>query len=346
MSDPSCRILSRFHPCHGTNIVLLDGNTVAYRKASYANGLTFSERPLQLGEIFLLEIEKNERGWSGYMRLGKCLSLLNKKIIHFHNNNQNEFIITIITISQNYSPYTQIIGLTQLNPDYETLTVGLPQYALPDLSNKGTSWVFPITKSPTPAEVSAENDRQLRNCASTANQLNRTSGVCSSHSCKAKAEANTKYLFQMRYLFVNVLSNLGNILGDEKLFIKTSRGIIPRSSLKPVSPDGSDVLPTDTGSRIGIMYVENPFDSNKAEMHFIINGEDQGPCTKDIPYRDGALHAVVDVYGTTKQVKIVQLYGGTRTILEIFLHCMKLYSYCIRHCKSLIYTINISLTSK
>lgn len=45
-------------------------------------------------------------------------------------------------------------------------------------------------------------------------------------------------------------------------------------------------------------------------MHFIINGEDQGPCTKDIPYKEGALHAVVDVYGTTKQVKIIQLYGS------------------------------------
>lgn len=51
-------------------------------------------------------------------------------------------------------------------------------------------------------------------------------------------------------------------------------------------------------------------DANKAEMHFIINGEDQGPCTKDIPYKEGALHAVVDVYGTTKQVKIIQLYGS------------------------------------
>ena len=51
-------------------------------------------------------------------------------------------------------------------------------------------------------------------------------------------------------------------------------------------------------------------DSNSAEMHFIINGEDQGPCTRDIPYKEGALHAVVDVYGTTKQVKIIQLYGS------------------------------------
>lgn len=76
MNDPSCRALSRFHICHGTNIELLDGHTVAYRKASYANGLTFSERPLQLGEIFLLEIEKNERGWSGYMRLGELMQII------------------------------------------------------------------------------------------------------------------------------------------------------------------------------------------------------------------------------------------------------------------------------
>lgn len=58
--------------------------------------------------------------------------------------------------------------------------------------------------------------------------------------------------------------------------------------------------------------------SDTAEMHFIINGEDQGVCSKDIPYKAGPLRAVVDVYGTTKQVRIVQLYGGMHSFLTLF----------------------------
>lgn len=64
----------------------------------------------------------------------------------------------------------------------------------------------------------------------------------------------------------------------------------------------------NVGSRIGVIFVPVPHDSDKAQMHFIINGVDHGPCVSDIPYKDTALHAVVDVYGTTKQVKIIQLY--------------------------------------
>jgi len=62
------------------------------------------------------------------------------------------------------------------------------------------------------------------------------------------------------------------------------------------------------GSRIGVMYI--PTDDKEAEMHYIINGEDMGACVKRIPYKDAPLHVVVDVYGTTKKVRIVQLYHG------------------------------------
>ena len=102
-----------------------------------------------------------------------------------------------------------------------------------------------------------------------------------------------------------------NILGNG-INVKTSRGVFPRSLLKPIAQDGgasTDILPTDTNSRIGVIFVPSEHEADKAEMHFIINGEDQGPCTHDIPYKQGALHVVIDVYGTTKQVKIIQLYG-------------------------------------
>jgi len=233
----------QFHPYHGENIRLSDDGQVAYRRSSFAHAIGFSAKPLSPREIFLIEIEKNERGWSGHLR----------------------------------------IGLTQHDPQEH---FALPQYALPDLANMGKSWIFAVTKSHNRVY---DNDPD-----------------------------NNGQPYQ-------------SILGEGE-YVYTARGAFKRSLLKPrqrlpmptqfddmedaasgASSDSSlsnsqdnEILPTDVGSRIGIVYVVK---GQWAEMHFIINGEDQGPCARGIPYQDGPLYVVVDVYGTTKQVRIVQLYG-------------------------------------
>lgn len=331
MSSPEDQRTARFHNYHGTNIILCDDNTVAYRKSSFANALTFSEQPLcpgksppintvfdntdfishcfkarnpsmhlmtiglaligiqivsqipipdyfspsntvliggQLkshlshpppalppsnphrplpGELFLLEIEKNEAGWSGNMRL----------------------------------------GLTQMDPKLAASSNScLPMYALPDLANLGTSWIYPVTMG----QGQSGNRNNLNSCTAD--------NPVASNSTEASTSSSSEI----------------NILGGGGMHFRTSRGLIPRSVLRPMSM--TDMHPMDTGSRIGVMFVPTTKDKTKGEMHFIINGQDQGASTKDIPYTQGPLHAVVDVYGTTKQVKIIQLYGR-KYILDV-----------------------------
>lgn len=244
----------RFHTTCGDNIQLLDDNMVAYRQTSFAHAITFSEKPLHPMEIFLIEIEKNERGWSGHLR----------------------------------------IGLTQHNPAEKR---SLPQYALPDLANMGKSWIFAVTKSHNKILDPDENQVKSRTRSK------------SNPSIFGEGEFIQTY---MGYINRNVLKPV------PRLFPMDTNGSEEGPSMSVINFDvgsqdstdsaDSDILPTDTGSRIGIVYIVR---NNLAEMHFIINGEDQGVYAKDIPYSDGPLYAMVDVYGTTKQVRIVQLYGGT-----------------------------------
>ena len=61
----------RFHPNHANNVVLEENGQVAYRTTGYGNGFVFSERYLEPGEIFVVEIERNDKQWfQGYLRLG------------------------------------------------------------------------------------------------------------------------------------------------------------------------------------------------------------------------------------------------------------------------------------
>jgi len=259
--------VKKFHNFHGQNIKLSHGNTVASRETSFAHALVFSEKPLQPGEIFLVEIEKTERGWSGHMR----------------------------------------IGLTEVDPAKQPNN--LPQYALPDLANLGRCWVSAVTKSRSrlqyyspdnnpilvpPYQQSVLGDGEVistpcgrvrRSLLQPSYSLFRSSFVNNSTNCQS---SNSQY---------TPAASANNPFDGEEPSLKAAKKLI---------------LATDMGSRIGVCFCPDET-GTFARMHFIINGEDQGPSEEFIPL-DGdsidcpQLYAVVDVYGTTKQVRLIELY--------------------------------------
>lgn len=162
----------------------------------------------------------------------------------------------------------------------------LPEDACPDLSNREDSWVFPISKPATCDTILLHT------------QIARTITRPYQHCCSydpAELKRDPK----------DLLSN-----GD-KTFVRTMRGVVARSMLQPrLIFNYSSLLPGDIGSRIGMMFIPTPNEPDNAELHFIINGVDQGACAYSIPYKDQDLFAVIDVYGTTKEVRILQAYDS------------------------------------
>jgi neuralized-like protein 2 len=81
------------------------------------------------------------------------------------------------------------------------------------------------------------------------------------------------------------------LLGSSKSpYLKTGYGNVCRALLRPIAnhmsnKDSSEMLPTDTGSRIGIIYVPSKDNKDFAEMHFIVNGENFVQAI-DIPYKE------------------------------------------------------------
>lgn len=51
------------------------------------------------------------------------------------------------------------------------------------------------------------------------------------------------------------------------------------------------MLATDTGSRIGVIFVPSKENKDLAEMHFIVNGDDYIQAI-DIPYKESNLFVV------------------------------------------------------
>lgn len=236
---------TRFHPHHGQNIRLSNDDMVAYRETSFAHALVFSEKPLMPGEIFLLEIEKTERGWSGHLR----------------------------------------VGLTQLCPEEH---FELPQYTLPKLANMGRLWISAVTK--THNHTFANNNSNAEDRSSYQSVLGSSDVILTPRGNVHRSMLQPACQYHTAYRERTVRDRLGR-----------------REGLGGEGFSQDSMLPTDEGSRIGIMFKVT---NDEARMHFIFNGEDQGPSEEVIPYGNGPLFAVVDVYGTTKQVRIVQLYGG------------------------------------
>lgn len=229
--DDSLLKIMRFHRYHGENIQLLRGGTVAYRRSSFANSIAFGEKPLKPYELFLLEINNNENGWSGHLR----------------------------------------VGLTLLNPETRP---PLPLYALPELNDSGSAWISAITRPQT---------------------INRVYHDGFNNDVELDFPQERASVFDM--LGVEDLTRrLDSINGNNDSRVANS----DQNNL-----NGQIRLPTDVGSQIGVYYRVGT-DNRTAEMHFVINGVDQGPSAADIPYNGTPIYAIVDVYGTTKQVQIVQ----------------------------------------
>ncbi|XP_044744349.1 neuralized-like protein 2 [Coccinella septempunctata] len=213
----------RFHHHHGNNIVLSDENTVAYRVRSFDGASIYSNNPLAPGELFLVEIEETERGWSGHMR----------------------------------------IGLTQTDPN--TLEHGAQEF---DELNYpiGSAWTVGISRT-------QKISQYFKKCNSEGSEC-------------GDSIANKRFSYDSQS-------------------IRTCRGIIPRYFLKSSRARGAELYPSDVGSRIGVLFV--PTSENKADMHIIINGEDEGPLSTDIPYKDSPVYVSINLYGTTKKIRIIQL---------------------------------------
>lgn len=263
--------ITRFHSYHGKNIELQENQTVARRTASFGHAITFSEKPLLPNQLFMLEIEQIEPGWSGHIKL----------------------------------------GLTLCSPDEEPL---LPQYAVPDMINMGKSWIFAVPghvyQSPSYPNLGSSLENfldfdDLPRAYSSSHEISRKMPTSREKSIPQRcATINSDHSISRSHPSKNSLSfpsSSSPVPGDDQELEDADSW----ASEQQLFPNRTAILPTDVGSKIGVLYKVK---GSHAEMHFIVNGLNQRVFICNIPNRQH-VYAVADIYGTTKQVRIVQMYS-------------------------------------
>jgi len=329
----------RFHGYHGDNIRLYEDRCVACRELSFAHAITFSEKPLRPGEIFLIEIERNERGWSGYLRVGLTqhdpanrfelpqyalpdLANMGKSWIFAVTKSQSRVYEDYATPEQAVPPGRAVRG--EVGGGTGVIVRGANN-ALLNGRNRDPQLpavmpgapVAPNPRLPS-ANVLASGAAAAGGVASNADYVGTTRGVVRRSVLRPRLRSGKSYSLGS---CAGGSGGGGGGGGASSGNLDSEGETIPSSSSSSSSSDSSidgvteNILPTDEGSRIGVYYVINKA-TDLAEMHFVINGEDQGPCVNNIPHHQDPIRAVVDVYGTTKQVKIIQVNYGVATLQD------------------------------
>lgn len=259
-----------FHPIHGTNVRLDHSGTQATRVESFANGVCFSKRPLNPGEIFLIEIEDKELGWCGHLRIG--LTARDPRTLEV----VPEYSIPELTDLGD----SWIFAITRNhNKIIEDLNAGAGGHQPGD---EGLAGGWRLGRG-------EENDR-------AAGEGDAGGGDRDGGSSNNKP----KTFFTDSHLYIENIR-----IPRDKLVGRSRPGRY--SHILDDLYKTNALPPTARRSRIGVLYV--PKGRGLGDMHIVINGEDMGASAKGIPTVP-PLYAVVDVFAATKCVRIVQVEYG------------------------------------
>lgn len=167
------------------------------------------------------------------------------------------------------------LGLTALDP---ASLASVPEFSLPDLVSLGHSWVFAITRhhNRVPREGQTE--------------------------AEAAVPSGPQALLVEPYLRIQQFR-----IPRDRLVGRSRPGLY--SHLLDQLYEQNVLPPTARRSRLGVLFC--PREDGTADMHIIINGEDMGPSARGLPAAQ-PLYAVVDVFASTKSVRLVQLEYGCR----------------------------------